>query len=187
MPRVCTVCASDQLNAINIDIVSNMSYKAVGEKYGLTPSAVFRHAKSHVGPAPVKAVMLRANAKELVDQGLLTDEMLIGQLLAGVFATAQEILDKAMLSEKLELQLKALKEARDSLMLLYKFTAKQTETVVDTSLEDDFKALVLALRRTLPDHRDAARDIVNDLNLQGAMHLASTIERVLVLESSTVQ
>ncbi len=186
MPRTCTICNHEQLNAINIDIVSNMSYQNVADKYDVSSSAVFRHAKSHVGPAPVKAVMLRANAKELVDQGLLTNEMIIGELLAGVFATAQAILDKAMIADKPELQLKALKEARDSLMLLYKFTAKQTETVVDTDLEDDFKALVLALRRTLPDHRDAARDIIADLTTQGAVHLAGTIERVLFVESSTV-
>jgi hypothetical protein len=182
MARSCTVCECPDVTEIDIALAARTPHAAVAEQYGLSPSAVFRHSKAHLVSNASRAVALREETQELLDLGLTKDEQVIHQLLAETVATAQKIMREAELADQPVTALRALKEVRDSLALIEKFTGKrEIINTVNEELQSKFDALVIALRQVLPSQREAAREIVTALKMQNAWDLASVIERTLLL------
>jgi hypothetical protein len=172
---------------INVDLAQSIPMALIAEKYSVTKSAIFRHQANHLHTASSAALMIRGSAEELINQGITTNETVILSLLAQTVATAQSIMNNAVASDKPIVALNALKEVRNSLALIQKFTSNNDQALLDEAIEADFKALTLALRRVLPDHREAARDLARELRMQGAVALAVTIEnRILLIEDAEV-
>lgn len=185
--RKCSACAHPDMAEINVDLAQRVPMNLIAEKYNLTKSAVFRHSSNHLNTASSAAMMIRGSAEELMNQGITTNETVVLTLLAQTVATAQSIMNNAVASDKPIVALNALKEVRNSLALIQKFTAHNDQVQTDEAMEAEFKSLVLALRRVLPDHREAARDICQELRLQGAVALAASIEnRILLVDGETV-
>src|SRR5258706_15709373 len=61
MPQVCTVCTHADCSAINAALVSGEPKRAIAARFGLSASAVKRHARDHVP----RALVLAREAGEL--------------------------------------------------------------------------------------------------------------------------
>jgi hypothetical protein len=183
MPRTCSVCSRDDIDSINVALASKEPQRTIAERFELSEPSLGRHAKNHLSAQTAAAVLVvKDDAQQLISGGLTRSHDVINALLVETVATARGIQDAALLAEKPDLALRAIREVRASLELVHKFTVKQLGDSPDTELQEDLKALALTLRRVLPDHRAAARAIVSDLKMQGALHLAATIENALMLE-----
>jgi len=56
MPRTCSVCSHDESHAINVALVSPArNYRAIADGFGLSQSALKRHASEHLPELLVKA------------------------------------------------------------------------------------------------------------------------------------
>lgn len=187
MPSTCTVCAHPELAAINLDIVQKVPIRDIGAHYGVSSSSVQRHSVSHLNDNTMRSLAIRGDANDLVDQGIATDAKMVYTLLAENFATARSIQQRAIDSDDPNLALKALKEARDSLALLQKFTVKAgPEVQGDPELEEDMRNLIMAMKRVFPVHRDAAKALVRELEMLGAIAVAYEIRKAIIIEGEVV-
>jgi hypothetical protein len=186
MPVACTICSHPELNAINLDIMQKVPIRDIAAHYGVSASSVQRHSVSHLNDNTMRSLAIRGDANELVQQGIATDAKMVYSLLAENFATARSIQQRAVDSEDPNLALKALKEARESLALLQKFTVKTTEVQGDPELEEDMRNLIIAMKRVFPAHREAAKALVVELEMLGAFLVANTIKKTIVLEGEIV-
>lgn len=188
MPRACSICTNERHVEIDIDLAAKVPHSILAEKYEVTASALYRHSQAHLAESVIinNALVVRGNTEELIAAGLTTDQKVINQMLAETVATAREIQSRAHALGNDLLALNAIKEVRNSLALIEKFTAKAEGDRVDEAIVADFEALVKALRTVLPDHRDAARELAIELRLHGSVHLATTLERVLILEGEAL-
>ena len=59
MPRICTVCACADLEAINKAIVCRESKRGIARRFGVSPDAVERHAADHLPKTLQKAAETR--------------------------------------------------------------------------------------------------------------------------------
>ena len=59
MARACTVCTHPEHQSIDRDLLSGTPYRAVGKRYGVGTSAVFRHRRDHLTELMAKAVEAR--------------------------------------------------------------------------------------------------------------------------------
>lgn len=179
----CTICNHQDLAAINLDLVQKVPYRDMATKYGVSHSAVQRHAARHLDSSNMRSLAIRGHADDLVQQGIATDAKMIYSLLAENYATARSIQQDAVDSDDPNLALKALKEARDSLALLQKFTVKAgPEVQGDPELEEDMRMLVMAMKRVLPQHRDAAKALVSELEMLGAIAMAYEIRKAIIID-----
>lgn len=182
MPRNCTVCEHESRESIDVDLAAREPLRVVSERYGVNSSALWRHSTNHLSQSTADHVLaLKDDAQALLDSGLTKNHEVINSMLAQTVATAKSIQDRAILEGNDRTALAALKEVRSSLEVIHKFTVKQVGESADTEILEDLKSLTLALRRVLPDHRAAARDLVADLKMQGALHLASVLSNALLL------
>lgn len=187
MPMPCTVCNHDELVAINLDIVQKVSHRDIAAHYGVSASSVQRHSVSHLNDNTMRSLAIRVDADELVQQGIATDAQMIYSLLAENFATARSIQQRAIDSDNPNLTLKALKEARDSLALLQKFTVKTgPEVQGDPELEQDMRILISAMKRIFPAHREAAKALIKELEMLGAIAMAYEIKKVIMIDGEVV-
>jgi hypothetical protein len=184
MPRSCTVCDHQDITEINLDLMQQVPYRDIANKYGgLSHSAVQRHANRHLADSDMRSLAIRGQADQMVDQGLVTDAQMVYRLLAENFATARSIQQDAIDSDDPNLALKALKEARDSLALLQKFTIKSgPEVQGDPELEEDMRNLITAMKRVFPQHREAARALVRELEMLGAIAVAYEIRKSIAID-----
>lgn len=110
MPRKCTICQHPELSKINQAIVANESLRSIAKHYGLSPSAVERHAKNHIPATLVEAKKAEevANADDLLAQVRdLKDKAL------SILETAEE-------AGELRTALTGIREARGCVELLAK-------------------------------------------------------------------
>jgi hypothetical protein len=187
MPVACTICTHEALSEINLDLMQKVPYRDIASKYDVSTSAVQRHAGRHLDSSNMRSLAIRGHADELVAQGIATDAKMIYTLLAENYATARSIQQDAVNCDDPNLALKALKEARDSLALLQKFTAKSgPEVQGDPELEEDMRQLIMAMKRVLPVHREAAKALVTELEMLGAIAMAYEIRKAIVIEGEVV-
>lgn len=183
MARTCLICVHPQRAEIELAIVQQQSQRSIAEEFpDISASSVQRHGDNHLGNDQVRTLVIRGQADDLMASGITTEPSIILQLLTQALALSKHIMEEATDSDRPDLALKAMKEFRDNMSLLYKFTAKVEGPPVDLSAESDLKALSMALRRVLPDHRDAARALVQELKMTGNFSMASAIENVLLID-----
>ncbi len=102
MPRVCTICAHDQREAIDQALVSGESFRYVAERFGTSSTALHRHKAEHVPATLAKA----QEAQEVAQADSLLEQMQALQ------AKALTILAKAEQAGDLRTALLAIREAR---------------------------------------------------------------------------
>jgi hypothetical protein len=135
----------------------------------------------------MRSLAIRGEANDLVDQGIATDAKMVYTLLAENFATARAIQQRALDNDDPNLTLKALKEARDSLALLQKFTVRTgPEVQGDPELEQDMRILITAMKRIFPDHRDAAKALIKQLEMMNAIGMAYEIKKAIMIDGEIV-
>lgn len=187
MAQACTICNHEERTAIDLDILQKVPIRDIATHYGVSASSVQRHSVSHLNDNTMRSLAIRGEANDLVDQGIATDAKMIYSLLAENFATARAIQQRALDSDDPNLTLKALKEARDSLALLQKFTVKAgPEVEGDPELEEDMRQLIIAMKRVFPQHREAAKALVKELEMLGAIAMAYEIRKSIIIDGEVV-
>jgi hypothetical protein len=134
MPRYCTVCASDKLAAIDDGILRKEPHRRLAERFGLSASAILRHATEHLPvamgeelvaarQAPITylaAPPATAPASEIVSTDT-TEQVrrrnLLGRL-DDLNNRTMNILEKAETEGRLETALKAIRESRGNTELI---------------------------------------------------------------------
>lgn len=188
MPRQCSVCIREDRESIDVALAAGEVQREIAARFDINPSALWRHSTNHLAAESSEVVLaLKSDAKDLVDAGLISDHSIIPQLLAENLAISRGMTDHAILNGKDELALKAIKSSNETLALVEKFTTKHIGESADTELVEDMRSLVMAMRRVLPDHRDAAKALISELKLMGALHLAETLENNVLLINGSVE
>lgn len=186
MPRVCVTCNHPERAQIELCVATRVPYKEIEERFGVSASSVFRHAQGHMGERPSKALEIREQADDLRESGFTKDPDILLALLADLYATAQTIGADALMAAEPRLALAAAKEATNIIQVIAKFTEKTQGPAPDLEAEQDLHSLTVALRRALPKHPEAARDIVKELRDQACVSLAEVIERVISISGEVV-
>ncbi len=110
MARPCTVCTHPDHETIDQDLLSGTPYRAVGKRYGVGTSAVFRHRRDHLTELMAKAVEARGV------RDLEYGDDLLGQL-QSLNGRAMSILDDAETSGDRRTALAAIREVRSIIEL----------------------------------------------------------------------
>ena len=159
MARTCTVCRSDDAEAINAAIVSGSSQRQVAEAFRVGPASVQRHATTHL-PARLKAAAVRADVAGY--------DVLITRMMALV-GEGKQVLEVAKhTAGDQRLVLAAIKELRETLTSLAKFSHIEMS-------DSDVEVLVKALGRMLPRFPDAALALSEELARLGQSEAAEVI------------
>ena len=117
MPRRCSVCSSEHRNDVDRALVAGASYRDIAGQFGLSTSAVHRHAQAHLPRAA-------ADAARVAEQGRATDLTLEVRELKG---RAMAVLDRAEGLGHLGDAIKAIGEARHAISLLARLEPTATE------------------------------------------------------------
>ena len=82
MPRVCTICTSPSVEAINSALVSGEPFRNIAERTGTSATALFRHKADHLPVTLVKAreATQVAHADDLLSQLQHLQETALGIL-----------------------------------------------------------------------------------------------------------
>jgi len=133
MPRRCTVCAHDDLEAINGALVSGEPYRSVANRYeSLSQAAVQRHEENHL-PATLTKVK---EANEVAHADALLDQV------RNLQARTLAILEAAEGSNQHRTALSAIREARSNLELLAKLLGELDERpTVNVALSSEWLEL----------------------------------------------
>lgn len=83
MPRVCTICAHQEHEAINRQIAEQIPYRSIAEQYGMTSPSVTRHVKECIP----KLLQIARNVRQ-AKSGLAVD-----QELARIMSRVNKLLD----------------------------------------------------------------------------------------------
>ena len=93
----CTVCAHNSRHQIEIGLVHGMSGTVLGDRFGLSSDAVYRHARNHLSPVQRAAILAAQHPTTIDLDALRTSESegLLGSLVAQR-ARLQQHGDKAL-------------------------------------------------------------------------------------------
>jgi len=149
MPRVCTVCAHADREAIDTALVAGTPLREISALYRVSEDAVARHAAKHI-PATLTKAQDAADAAHADD--------LLAQV-RGLQARALAILDAAEALGDLKTALAAIRETRGTLELLAKLTGDlQQEGTVNIIVNPQWisiRAVLLDALAPFPDARVA--------------------------------
>jgi len=155
MPRKCSVCVHPKQGLIDKAIVAGESYRDIAGRYGLSRSAVERHANGHLPTTLVEA----EEAKEAVRAGDLLNEV------NSLKDRALTILDTAEKAEDWRTALGCIKEARGSIELLAKMiVALQTSAEVDVLRSPEWLELRQRIITALQPYPEAKEALVRALD-----------------------
>lgn len=189
MARMCVVCNHPERHDIEMDLALKVPQRDIAEKYDdVSASAVQRHAVNHMGNQQVRSLVIKGQAEDLVEEGLVKDENLLYQLLAENYATARKIQQEAVDNDNPGLALKALKEARDSLALIQKFTGRlgNEEKKMDEAAELEMRGLIMALKEILPEHRECGKALAAKLYSMNLIKLSEAVSNSLVIKGEVL-
>jgi hypothetical protein len=82
MTGVCSVCTHPDVEAINLALVARGKFRELAARFGLSKSALCRHADDHLPAAIVKADAAKQEAHSLDLMGRLTRQCAIGDKVA---------------------------------------------------------------------------------------------------------
>ena len=117
MARTCTICRHAQRQDIDKALVAGEPHRRIAERFGASPSSVYRHKQEHLPVPMLKA----AEAREVAHGGSLLDQL---QELQG---KTLRILEQAEASGDLRTALLAIREARGCMELESKLTGQLIE------------------------------------------------------------
>jgi hypothetical protein len=113
MPRTCSVCRNPRRDSINEALLTGQSLRNVAERFGTSVTALHRHRKE----IP-KKIVKATEARELV----LADTLL--SQVKDLIGKANAILERAEASGDDRCALQALRETRETLLVLGKITGE---------------------------------------------------------------
>lgn len=139
MPRVCLVCANQARTEIDGRLVAGESFRRIAAQYSISPSAVRRHAGSHIAAALREARQL-ANGDSLLDR------------LQSLNAEAQAILAEAKASKNPHLVLKAIDRAIRLIEVQGRLAGELSEgSTVDVNVNDQAARIVACVVSNVSD------------------------------------
>ena len=116
MPRTCTICANPDIQGIDQALVAGTPYRAVAERFEISPPSLYRHQQGHLPATLLKAreVPEVAHADGLIAQ------------LQNLQQKALEILNRAEGNGDLRSALAALRELRGTVELTARLTGQMS-------------------------------------------------------------
>jgi len=158
MSRKCSVCVHPKRDAIDKAIVAGESYRDISGRFGVSRSAIERHANNHIPAMLAKAVEVE-EAKEEVRAGDLLDEV------NSLKDRALTILDTAEEAKDWKTALGCIKEARGSIELLAKMiVAIQASAGVDVLRSPEWLELRQKIITKLQPYPEAKKALVEALD-----------------------
>src|SRR5215216_1559443 len=118
MPRRCTICDHDEGHTINVALVQRETYRTIANQYGVSESALKRHAKDHLPELLVKA----KNASEVAEAGSLLDRI------EALQSRTEAFLSRVEDTENYSATLGAIREMRSNLELIGEVTKELNRT-----------------------------------------------------------
>ena len=141
MPRTCSICTHAERDDIERALLGQrQSLRTIAERFGTSPTSLFRHKRHHLPAAVVKA----SEAEEVLRaDGLLEEVRSLCKRTLGLFGEAESILKEAREAKDLRTALAAIHtaartggEVRDNLKLLGRLTNQlEPEPTVLITLE----------------------------------------------------
>jgi len=147
--RQCTVCTSEHRDLIDQGIVQGRSSYALADEYGVSPSAIQRHAKAHVSAA---LVALEVERTRVEAQTVLAR-------MEAQYQTLAALIEQASKSGQAALVVNASRELRQTAELLAKITGElndRPQVTVNLMASPEWlevRALILGALTAYPDAR----------------------------------
>jgi hypothetical protein len=156
MPRVCTICADERSEDINVALVQRISYRKIAQQYGVSYNALHRHAHDHI-----PALIARAfEAEERAEGGSLLSR--VEDLQARTLA----ILSAAEETEDHRIALSAIREARGNLQLIGEVTKDlDRQPILNITLSAEWveiRGLIIGALEAYPGAREAVLRALED-------------------------
>lgn len=153
MPRKCTICEHEQVEAINQELIRGMSYRKISQKFSLSYDALYRH-REHI-PAEI------AKAQQ-IDEAARADSLFFQ--VKELQAKAWELLNKAEAAGELKTALIGVREAKGCLELLAKVQGElDQEGAVNIILAPEWLKLRAVILQTLAPYPEAKNKLTNAL------------------------
>lgn len=153
MPRKCTICEHEQVEAINQELIRGISYRKISQKFSLSYDALYRH-REHI-PAEI------AKAQQ-IDEAARADSLFFQ--VKELQAKAWELLNKAEAAGELKTALIGVREAKGCLELLAKVQGElDQEGAVNTILAPEWLKLRAVILQTLAPYPEAKNRLTNAL------------------------
>ena len=118
MPRTCTICANPDIQGIDQALVAGTPYRAVEERFEISPPSLYRHQQGHLPATLLKA----RGVQEVAHAGGLMAQ------LQSLQQKALEILNRAEGSGDLRSALSAFRELRGTVELTARITGQMSST-----------------------------------------------------------
>ncbi len=147
MPRRCTVCAHPQREEIDRAIARGESYRGIAQRYSVSVTAIYRHAKAHL-PQPVQAAV----QAEMVEHGasILSQVRELNQ-------KARQLLDEAASRGRYAGAAAFLREARELLILEARLLGElDSRDRVEVHTYLDARTLAIRIAKELEDEPELA-------------------------------
>jgi hypothetical protein len=165
VPRVCTVCANPQRQAIDAELLSGSTYRTIADRTGLSETALKRHKADHL-PKHV------AQAKEAAEVAIADD--LLTQLKA-LRNRAISILTKAEHAGDYRTALQGIREARGCIETLLEVEGELDRRGVTNIVVQaewlELRTVILSALQPYPDARVAVAGALGSIE-GGAGHAA---------------
>lgn len=153
MPRKCTICEHEQVEAINQELIRGISYRKISQKFSLSYDALYRH-REHIPAEMVKAKHIEEAARA---------DSLFAQV-KELQAKAWELLNKAEAAGELKTALIGVREAKGCLELLAKVQGElDQEGAVNIILAPEWLKLRAVILQTLTPYPEAKNRLTNAL------------------------
>jgi hypothetical protein len=149
VPRVCTICTDERVEAINLDLVRREPFRHIASRFDVGYKALHRHAHDHLPALLVKAH--EAEEKAEADALLSRVEVLHSRTLA--------VLEAAEGTEDHRLALAAIREARGNLQLIGEVSKQlDRQPVVNLNLSAEWleiRAVIVGALDGFPEARES--------------------------------
>jgi hypothetical protein len=160
MAMACSVCIHASRDQINDLLVRGTSVRDVAGRFGLSKTAVGRHAKDHL-PAELAA------AARLSQEDAASDTL---DTLEDLFTRVEAILDEP--KAKAEVKLKAIREATRLASLRAKVRGEiESAATVSVSVTEspEVRSLLLTILATLTPYPDARAALLRQIEKEGGL------------------
>jgi transposase-like protein len=156
MPRQCTICGHEKLEAINLALMSGSPYRIVAKQFTASPWAVYRHWKDHM---PI-ALAQSQKAYEISAADSLLEQLL------SLHRKTLALLNRAEGAGDVRCALAAVQQGRSNLELLWKLRSELTDgeaanTAVSPEWIETRSKMVQVLER-FPQARIAILEVLGD-------------------------
>lgn len=164
MGRICTICASESRDEIDACIVSGESSYSLADRFGVSASAIQRHAKRHLS-----AALAAMESREQADRGSSLLERV-----EGLIERAEILYTAATEEGKAQQALAVIKELRGCLELLGKATGEldtRPQVTVNLMASPEWlavRSVIFAALAAYPDARAALSGRLLELEAGGS-------------------